>query len=265
MKVIGKPLSKSHEIVLTRDLMRMAKRVQATAKAFATQAMAGNPRSVAAALKASLAREFSDDKIAKLVGAKGKAIEAETSRAWAPLMRRAGFDRKKRKSRPTPKYEGEKLIDKWTKAAAKDITSVRSEIAEAMRRDVIKALENGQSADDLVKMWRREGIPVEFGTVEGRLKTIANHQLHNLQAEVSAARAKAVGVKKEQWGTQGDSKVRPEHRALEGKVYDIDDPPGGRRPGQDPGCRCFAQAVIDDDVLSALGLDGDVGAADFEV
>lgn len=44
------------------------------------------------------------------------------------------------------------------------------------------------------------------------------------------------------WRTQGDSKVRPSHRANDGKIFSWDDPPPTGHPGEDFGCRCFAQA-----------------------
>ena len=44
------------------------------------------------------------------------------------------------------------------------------------------------------------------------------------------------------WRTQGDNKVRPSHRANDGKIFSWDDPPPTGHPGEDFGCRCFAQA-----------------------
>lgn len=42
------------------------------------------------------------------------------------------------------------------------------------------------------------------------------------------------------WITQGDSRVRPEHRARHGKIYDMDERP---LPGEAYNCRCVAQEL----------------------
>jgi Phage Mu protein F like protein len=43
------------------------------------------------------------------------------------------------------------------------------------------------------------------------------------------------------WRTQEDSRVRPSHRANDGKVFAWDDPPPTGHPGEDFGCRCRAE------------------------
>lgn len=44
------------------------------------------------------------------------------------------------------------------------------------------------------------------------------------------------------WRTRKDIAVRKEHRIREGIVFDWDDPPEGGHPGEDYGCRCWAEA-----------------------
>ncbi len=43
------------------------------------------------------------------------------------------------------------------------------------------------------------------------------------------------------WHTTGDDKVRPAHAANDGKIFSWDDPPSTGHPGEDYGCRCWAQ------------------------
>jgi SPP1 gp7 family putative phage head morphogenesis protein len=45
------------------------------------------------------------------------------------------------------------------------------------------------------------------------------------------------------WNTQGDDKVRDEHAAREGEMFDFDNPPEGGAPGEDYNCRCWAAPV----------------------
>lgn len=46
------------------------------------------------------------------------------------------------------------------------------------------------------------------------------------------------------WRTQGDSRVRPSHAANDGRIFAWDDPPGTGHPGEDFGCRCWAEPYI---------------------
>ncbi len=45
------------------------------------------------------------------------------------------------------------------------------------------------------------------------------------------------------WRTRGDRKVRSEHAARDGKVFDWDNPPVGGHPGEASNCRCTAEAI----------------------
>jgi len=49
--------------------------------------------------------------------------------------------------------------------------------------------------------------------------------------------------KKYIWRTQKDNKVRSSHADRDGKIYDWDDPPPGGHPGEDFGCRCWAEPI----------------------
>lgn len=44
----------------------------------------------------------------------------------------------------------------------------------------------------------------------------------------------------------GDSKVRSEHAARNGQIFDFDNPPEGGNPGEAPNCRCWAEAIEED-------------------
>jgi len=46
------------------------------------------------------------------------------------------------------------------------------------------------------------------------------------------------------WRTAGDGKVRREHAANNGKIFFWDNPPATGHPGEDFGCRCWAEAYI---------------------
>lgn len=46
------------------------------------------------------------------------------------------------------------------------------------------------------------------------------------------------------WRTRGDNKVRASHAANNGKVFAWDNPPPTRHPGEDYGCRCWAEPYV---------------------
>lgn len=70
-------------------------------------------------------------------------------------------------------------------------------------------------------------------------------------ADVRETLSESVGIEEYEWVTMGDSKVRHDHKMLDGRIFRFDNPPvvdtaTGRRgnPGEDHNCRCFARPVI---------------------
>lgn len=68
---------------------------------------------------------------------------------------------------------------------------------------------------------------------------------HSLEAkqELDRIRQQNFGVKKYIWQTAGDDRVRASHGELEGSIRLWDD--GSLLPGQDPGCRCSGEPVVE--------------------
>jgi len=56
------------------------------------------------------------------------------------------------------------------------------------------------------------------------------------------------------WRTVGDDRVRPEHAARDGKIFDWSNPPDGGHPGEAENCRCWAesQRCFDEDYKGAF-------------
>lgn len=84
-----------------------------------------------------------------------------------------------------------------------------------------------------------------------RAELIARDQVLKLNAEVTQKRHEAAGIVEFVWSTSRDERVRPDHKALEGKRYRYDDLPivdrrRGTRglPGIHFQCRCVAIPVI---------------------
>ena len=47
------------------------------------------------------------------------------------------------------------------------------------------------------------------------------------------------------WRTQGDNRVRPSHQANDGKIFSWAEPPPTGHPGEDYGCRCWAEPYVE--------------------
>lgn len=60
------------------------------------------------------------------------------------------------------------------------------------------------------------------------------------------------------WRSKQDDRVRPEHAARHGRIFSWVYPPDGGHPGEDFGCRCWAEMVKDDDVVETR--EGDLRA-----
>lgn len=270
---LGAPAPTGAPAALLRALSGLTATVRASVRGVRTAADAR-------ALGVALRKAWPDARIRAIVRAAGVAGERHGSRAWAPIVRAASAVRDSRMrdtfvrgvvpgaassriqhldgigwctrvdARKPREYDGTKLVDAWTREATSKITSVRDEVAERLRKDVIAAAEKGLDPAELAAGWIREGIPVEFGTLEGRMRVIAQHQLSVLHASVQSERARAVGVTEYVWRTQQDERVRDEHRALEGVKRSYAESP---RPGEPVNCRCYAESVISDELAESLG------------
>jgi len=251
---VGTPPPRNLELELRRALRPMLKSVRALVGSGRVRTEA-DARAVGAALR----KAWPDKRIAAIVRAIARKGEASASRPWGALARaeaKAKASAKTDARMDAGEYDAEVVIEAWTRQAAKLITSVRDEVSDGLRRDIIEAARTGASAEDLAGEWRREGIPLKFGTLEGRTKVIAQHQLSTLHAEVARARATAIGVEEFVWRSQGDARVRPSHRALDGRTFPYAAPPGSEGlPGTPVNCRCWAESVISDELLGELGIE----------
>ena len=103
-------------------------------------------------------------------------------------------------------------------------------------------------------------IQKEYSLTLRKAQLLARDQVSSLNAQISKMQQQDAGCTKYRWSTSKDSRVRDCHRALEGKIFNWDDPPEmwyetksrgrvstGRRcnPGEDYCCRCVAIPVFD--------------------
>lgn len=81
---------------------------------------------------------------------------------------------------------------------------------------------------------------------ESRAALIARDQTLKLYAGISEAGHRENGIDSYIWSTSRDERVRPEHRALEGRKFRYDTPPEPGNPGEDYCCRCAAIPDLSD-------------------
>jgi len=80
--------------------------------------------------------------------------------------------------------------------------------------------------------------------MKNRAKLIAQDQVGSLNGQLTKFRQTGIGIKQFRWITIGDDRVRAEHAALNGKIFDWDNPPSIGFPQQPIRCRCRAEAVF---------------------
>lgn len=96
----------------------------------------------------------------------------------------------------------------------------------------------GTRHEDLAKL-----LVERFGVAESRAALIARDQVLKWHGSLTRLRHLDAGVSEYTWSTSQDERVRPTHRARNGKRYKWDQSP---TPGQEVLCRCAAIPVIPD-------------------
>lgn len=89
---------------------------------------------------------------------------------------------------------------------------------------------------------------------ESRARLIARTEVSRAAVTLTQVRAQALGSQGYIWRSQDDGRVRPEHKAMDGKYVRWDDPPsfpseptlGPYHAGCGPNCRCFPEPVLPD-------------------
>jgi SPP1 gp7 family putative phage head morphogenesis protein len=247
---IGAGVADAVPEALIRDLRPMVKSIRATLPAIAERGLGSKSDAKAAvrALGEALQREWTDEKVETIALQRGGQVLRGADRDWRPILAKL-----READRPP---DGTKMLERWIGQSAKRITSIRDEVPVGLERDLYYAIEHDWTPTQLAHVWKSRPISLEWGTLEGRTKVIAHQQLRSLRVEVQRERSKSVGVKQMQWQHNTLVNFRPEHKALDGTVWDWDSPPSVGLPGIEPNCRCEAISIVTDELLEALGITG---------
>jgi len=132
------------------------------------------------------------------------------------------------------------LMDGWVKENTSLIKSLPTKMHPELEGIIRRGVVNGAS----VKQLQTE-IQKKYDITNARAKLIAQDQINKANADLTRYRLQSVGVKEFEWDTVGDSRVRPEHAELSGRIFSWDKPhPTEGLPGSRPRCRCRASAVF---------------------
>lgn len=121
------------------------------------------------------------------------------------------------------------------------INSLSDDTLEGIREQVLLGVQQGTRFTETAK-----DIQKRFAISDRRAKLIARDQTTKLNSSLARLRQEEIGVTSYTWQTSDDERVRPTHRANDGKVFKWDKPPKTGHPGTEVNCRCVAIPVMDD-------------------
>ena len=140
----------------------------------------------------------------------------------------------------------QELLEQWFQENLGMISSIPQELVEQLRQVLWEDISNQVPVKQIA-----EHIQHTCKVSQNRAKFIARDQVGKLQSRLTRQQQTDAGVREYIWSSVHDSRVRQQHRKLNGKKFSWDDPPvsdpkTGRRchPGEDYGCRCVALPVF---------------------
>lgn len=143
----------------------------------------------------------------------------------------------------------EKLKRLWVQQNLDLIKSIDAEtlrkIRETMADMIIGTVDRAELNRTLI-----DALKHMEGVEERRAALIGRDQVGKLNGRLSEYQQRKLGIEEYIWVTAGDERVRPSHRALNGKKFRWDDPPPEGHPGYPIQCRCIADPVIDIDKIN---------------
>lgn len=116
-----------------------------------------------------------------------------------------------------------------------------------LRQQIQPGVLQGNRASSLVKT-----IQENYGVSKSKAKFLARQETSLLMSKFQETRYRECGVNKYKWSISNYERARPDHRALDGKIFSFDQPPvtckktGARNnPGEDFNCYCVAIPMVE--------------------
>ena len=128
------------------------------------------------------------------------------------------------------------------------IKSIAKNHLEAFKNQLVAMI-----SQDMPIAQIQKAIQKNFALTKNRAALIAADQVGKLNGKLEQFRQQQIGLKRYEWVTSRDGRVRHDHKILNGKIFSWTKPPvinqktGVRgHPKQDFRCRCWAKPVLSD-------------------
>lgn len=129
------------------------------------------------------------------------------------------------------------ILDEFAQRNAELISTVPARYLEEIGQVADESLAIGRRSEDVATLFEQRFEVSLFNATR-----IARDQVSKLNADVTEARHRDLGISFYFWRTSMDERVRQTHAAHEGQRYSYDNPPADTgNPGDDVQCRCRAE------------------------
>jgi SPP1 gp7 family putative phage head morphogenesis protein len=138
-------------------------------------------------------------------------------------------------------------LAEYLQAAVDRNTSLITNLGDDIRQRIERTVYDNSIAGNSVATLKKQ-LAKQFGFADSRAQLIARDQTSKFNSDLNRIRQTQAGVTSYSWMTSHDERVRPLHRALDGKVYKWGEPTGaedGLPPGQPIRCRCVARGIVE--------------------
>jgi SPP1 gp7 family putative phage head morphogenesis protein len=130
-------------------------------------------------------------------------------------------------------------MNNWVAENTRLIKSIPEQYLGNVEGMIRRAVQSGLSSKELAKQIEQTGL-----VTKNRAKLIAQDQIAKADAALTEYRQKDLGIDSYIWQTSEDSRVRPEHAAMNGKVIQWNKPPSIGHAGTPVRCRCRAKPIF---------------------
>lgn len=134
----------------------------------------------------------------------------------------------------------EDYVKSRVKQNVKYIKSIPEKYHNSVETIVYEGVAKGTSIKEI-----REQIVKQFHVSESKAQFLAVDQSGTIHGQLVARRHQNMGVKKFEWVTSNDERVRKTHQALGGKYFSYEQPPSEGLPGEPYRCRCTAYPIFE--------------------
>lgn len=135
----------------------------------------------------------------------------------------------------------EDKLGAFARQNAQLIKSVPADYLHDIEQTTLRYLREGRRAEELAGE-----LEDRFGVAQNRAALIAVDQIGKLNSELTTERHTSLGITRYYWRNVGDERVRPDHVAKDGRIFEYSKPPLGGHPGMPVRCRCYQDPVVED-------------------